>query len=43
MRVARPIGLDETTPKGLQRLARQRSVPARVALRSRIVLFAADG
>lgn len=43
MRVARPIVLDETTHKELQRLARRRSVPVRVALRSRIVLLAADG
>ena len=43
MRVARPIVLDETTRKELQRQARGRSVPVRVALRSRIVLLAAEG
>ena len=43
MRVARPIMLDETTRKELQRLARRRSVPVRVALRSRIILLAAEG
>ncbi len=43
MRVADPIVLDETTRKELQRQARRRSVPVRVALRSRIILLAADG
>ncbi len=43
MRVADPIVLDETTRKELQRLVRRRSVPVRVALRSRIILLAADG
>ena len=43
MRVADPIVLDETTRKELQRQARRLSVPVRVALRSRIVLLAADG
>lgn len=43
MRVAQPIVLDETTRKELQRQARSRSVPVRIALRSRIVLLAADG
>ena len=43
MRVADPIVLDETTRKELQRQTRRRSVPVRVALRSRIVLLAADG
>ncbi len=43
MRVAQPIVLAETTRNALQRLARRRSVPVRVALRSRIVLLAAEG
>jgi transposase len=43
MRVAPPIALDEATRKELQQQARRRSVPVRVALRSRIVLLAADG
>jgi len=43
MRVADPIVLDETTRKELQQQARRRSVPVRVALRSRIILLAADG
>jgi len=43
MRVARPIVLDETTRKELQRQARGRSVSVRIALRSRIVLLAAEG
>ena len=43
MRVAQPIVLDETTRKELQRLARRHSVPVRVALRSRIILLAAEG
>lgn len=43
MRVAQPIVLDEATRKELQRQSRGRSVPVRVALRSRIILLAADG
>jgi len=43
MRVAPPIALDEATRKQLQQQARRRSVPVRVALRSRIVLLAAEG
>ena len=43
MRVAPPIALDESTRKQLQQQARRRSVPVRVALRSRIVLLAAVG
>ena len=43
MRVAPPIALDEATRKELLQQARRRSVPVRVALRSRIVLLAADG
>ncbi len=43
MRVAQPIMLDETTRGELHRQARGRSVPVRVALRSRIVLLAAEG
>ncbi len=43
MRVADPIVLDETTRKELQRQTRRGSVPVRVALRSRIILLAADG
>lgn len=43
MRVADPLVLDETTRKELQRQARRRSVPVRVALRSRIILLAAEG
>ncbi len=43
MRVARPVVLDEMTRKQLQRLACGRSVAVRVALRSRIVLLAAEG
>ena len=42
-RVAQPIVLGETARKELQRQARRRSVPVRVALRSRIILLAADG
>ena len=43
MRVAPSISLDESTRKQLQQQARRRSVPVRVAVRSRIVLLAADG
>jgi transposase len=43
LRVADPIVFDETTRKELQRQSRRRSVPVRVALRSRIILLAADG
>jgi transposase len=43
MRVAASILLDESTRRELQRQARRRLVPVRVALRSRIVLMAADG
>lgn len=43
MRVAPPIVLDATTRGELQRMARRRSVPVRAALRSRIVLLAAEG
>lgn len=43
MRVADPIILDETTRRELQRQTRRLSVPVRVALRSRIILLAADG
>jgi transposase len=43
MRVADPIVLDETTRKELQRQSRRSSIPVRVALRSRIILLAADG
>ena len=43
MRVARPIGLTPESRVQLERQARGRSVPMRVALRSRIVLPAADG
>ena len=43
MRVAKPIIIDESSRKQLQRQARGRSVAARVVLRSRIVLLAADG
>ena len=42
MRVAPSISLDESTRKQLQQQARRRSVPVRVAVRSRIVLLAAD-
>jgi DNA-binding CsgD family transcriptional regulator len=43
MCVAPPIVLDEATRKEPQQQARRRSVPVRLALRSRIVLLAADG
>jgi transposase len=43
MRVAKPIILEEETRGNLERQARGRSTPARVVLRSRIVLLAAEG
>ena len=43
MRVAHPIALDENARKQLQKQARGRKTPARVVLRSRIVLLAAEG
>ena len=43
MRVARPIVLEPEIRHQLERQARGRSVPMRVALRSSIVLLAADG
>ena len=43
MRVAEPIVLKEKTRRSLERQARGRSTAARVVMRSRIVLSAADG
>src|SRR5271170_7704465 len=43
MRVARPIVLKEEVRRKLEQLARGRSIAARVVVRSRIVLLAADG
>ena len=43
MRVAQSIEIDETVRTKLERQTRGRSVPVRVAVRSRIVLLAADG
>src|ERR1035441_5034205 len=43
MRVAQPIVLNEETRRKLEQKARGRSTAARVVLRSRIVLLAADG
>lgn len=43
MRVAQPIVLDEAARRKLERQARGRSTPARVVLRSRIVLLASEG
>jgi transposase len=43
MRLARPIVLNLESRRQLERQARGRTVPMRVALRSRIVLLAADG
>ena len=43
MRVARTIVLNPESRRQLDRQARGRTVPMRVALRSRIVLLAADG
>ena len=43
MRVAQPIVLKEDVRRKLEQLARGRSLAARVVMRSRIVLLAADG
>ncbi len=43
MRVAEPIVLEEGIRRSLERQARGRSTAARVVMRSRIVLWAADG
>jgi DNA-binding NarL/FixJ family response regulator len=43
MRIAKPIVFDGQSRRTLERQARGRSTPARVVLRSRIVLHAADG
>jgi transposase len=43
MRVAEPIVLDEEIRRNLERQARGRSTAARVVMRSRVVLAAADG
>jgi hypothetical protein len=43
MRVAEPIVLEEEIRRSLDRQARGRSTAARVVMRSRIVLSAADG
>jgi DNA-binding NarL/FixJ family response regulator len=43
MRVARPIVLTAESRRELEQQARGRSVPMRAAVRSRIVLLAADG
>ena len=43
MRIAKPIVLDEQSRRNLEHQARERSTAARVVLRSRIVLLAADG
>jgi transposase len=43
MRVAEPIVLEEEIRRSLERQARGRSIAARVVIRSRIVLLAADG
>ena len=43
MRVAQAITLDQQNRLQLERQTRGRSIPVRVALRSRIVLLAADG
>ena len=43
MRVARPVELNSEVRKAVERLARGRSLPARVVERARIVLRAADG
>src|ERR1017187_7504004 len=43
MRVAQPIVMNEETRRKLEQKARGRSTAARVVLRSRIVLLAADG
>ena len=43
MRVALAVDLDSTTRTELERLSRKRSLAARVVVRSRILLLAADG
>ena len=43
MRVAQPVVLDEWVRRKLRQQARGRSTPARVVMRSRIVLLASDG
>jgi hypothetical protein len=43
MRLARPIVLNLESRRQLERQARGRTMPMRVALRSRIVLLAAEG
>jgi DNA-binding NarL/FixJ family response regulator len=43
MRVAQPIVLSEDVRRKLEHQSRGRSTPARVVLRSRIVLLAAEG
>ena len=43
MRVARPVELNSESRKAVERLARGRSLPARLVERARIVLRAADG
>jgi hypothetical protein len=43
MRVARAVVLKEDVRRKLEQHARGRSTPVRVALRSRIVLLAAEG
>src|SRR4051794_7202874 len=43
MRVAQPVVLDEASRRKLEQQARGRSTPARVVLRSRIVLLASEG
>ncbi len=43
MRIAAASQIDEATRSLLQKQARRRSVPVRVAVRSRIVSLAADG
>jgi transposase len=43
MRVARPVVMDEAIRRKLEQYARGRSTPARVVMRSRIVLLAAEG
>ena len=43
MRVAKTIGLDETTERELRVLAKRRTVEARLQQRARVVLLAAEG
>jgi DNA-binding CsgD family transcriptional regulator len=43
MRVAPTVILDSTSRIELERLSRKRSLAARVVVRSRIILLAADG